>query len=216
MSARTHLISGYSPLQQSFGFVDDTLRQQMTGSWEQHFQVIDARAAKRAVRQAQQLKVISGKETKQSSQPLLDLPLWNYCESELDIQPAPEPAEDLSVTTSDGNEPKIQWTDAAIDQLQDHLLIYSLGVLRSKGNSAEKAEILQWIWAPDIYGWVTKTTEGDNKSIPIFARHVSFTFAACCCVAGYDVERMRSNLAYRCRAALKALGMDWVINMYST
>lgn len=216
MSARTHAISGYSPLQQSFGFVDDTLRQQMTVSWEQHFQVIEARATQRAVRLAKQLAVVGGTPPKPARTSLLDLPLWNYCESELDIQPAPEEDHEQALNSNEDDEPKVQWSKEARDQLHEHLLHYCLGVLRSKGNSDEKAETLQWIWAPDIYGWITTTVDGEDQRTPIFARHVEFSFAACCNVTGYDVERMRSNLAYRCRAALKALGMNWVIDMYST
>lgn len=217
MSVRTLSIRGFSPQQQAFPFIPEDVRQQMTACWEQHFARAQAQALKKIEtdRRKVELRVVNGQSNDfdwREHKDLLDLPLWRYQVSEYDVQPAPELAGEIEIAVLTSSDQPFTYSDKAIAHLHEKVLEYSLSILNSKGNAQEKAEILRWIWVPDIYCWVTKEIEGVRRRIPIYQGYLPFTFASCCSYYGVDAERMREELVQVLRPVLKALGMNSIIN----
>ena len=219
MGARTHSISGFAPQQQTFSFIPKKTRQLMAYMWEQHFDRAEARAKKQleTTRKRIELKVV-GPQTDtfdwREHKDLLDLPLFRHVASEYDIQPALAVVEEtkLTVITTEAAEQQVEWSDSDTALLHEKVLEYSLNVLNSKGNAEEKAEILRWIWVPDIYCWVTKDDDGVSKEFLINQGHMPFSFASCCYYYGINVELMHEGLAHVLRPVLKSLGMNSIIN----
>ncbi len=219
MSARTLGGSGSSPPQLFLPFVTVEDRAQLQQQWRSSTDRLDQQAFKRAasVRKKLSLKVVDGRTlpidwTRHRS--LLELPLGSHIASDLDIQPADEPDDkhELQVIGPDTIElpERYDWSEKEIRILHEGLLEYSLNLLKSKGNAEEKYDILRWIWAPDVYCWVSRSTAGASRFVPIYRRQLPFTFAACCALTGYDAERLRSGLAYVLRPVLKQLGISTI------
>jgi hypothetical protein len=216
MSARTPGVSGFSPKQLFFTFVPNEARQELNELWRTHFERADANAARRAQTERKKisLRVIDGKTLSidwRIHRALLDLPLVEHETSDLDIQSEPEQEELRSMTVfspeADALPDRYDWSENDIRVLHEGVLVYSLNLLKSKGNAEEKYDILRWIWAPDIFCWVSRPFAGANKYCPIFLKQLPFTFVSCCALSGYDADRLRSGLAHVLRPVLKQLGI---------
>lgn len=222
MSARTQGVSGFAPAQLTFSFIPPEDRQKTTDLWTTHFSRAEVRARRsiEAGRKKILLKVIDSKTLAvdwEKHRSLLELPLWRHEATDLDVQPAVDDAvepsgPDVVSGTSSGEDGQVVVTDEVVAIYHEKVLEYSLKVLNSKGNAEEKFEILQWIWAPDIYCWVTRHDAGVIKKTPIYRRQLPFTFQMCCACSGLDAERMREGLAHVLRPVLKGLGMESYIN----
>jgi hypothetical protein len=145
----------------------------------------------------------------------LDLPLFRHEASDLDVQPAEGKDDDETlpdVISGDELEGPIKWTDEDVEKLHRAVLHQSLVVLNSKGNAEEKYESLRWIWAPDVFCWVTKSIDGVHRRIPIYRRQLPFMFETCCAFDGQRPDVLRDGLAYILRPALRQMGMESLIN----
>jgi hypothetical protein len=218
MSARAHPISGFSPLQTHFSFLPKSAVAEMTVLWQDHYARAEKSAAKRleTARKRVELKVIGHHPWEadwKQNKDLLELPLFRHIPSDLDVQPAEgEDDPDPVVITGASSEESVIWTDDDVEKLHIAVLHSSLGVLKSKGNAEEKYEILRWIWAPDVFCWVTKSDEGVHKRIPIYRRQLPFTFDTCCAFDGQRPDVLRDGLAVILRPALKQMGMESLIH----
>lgn len=193
----------------------------MTDLWETHFSRAEVRAQRQleADRKRITLKVIDSQTLDvdwQKCKPILDLPLWSHKASDLDVQPAEDdPTECAFPAVISSNDPEEGASELTFEQIgvyHEKVLEYSLNVLKSRGNAGEKYEILQWIWAHDIYCWVAREVAGVIKQVPIYRKQLPFTFQMCCACEGLDYERMRDGLAHIFRPVLKQLGMESLIN----
>lgn len=128
-------------------------------------------------------------------------PLWYWQPSDLDVQPAED---DGKLETTEA----LTWSEEAIDTLHEKTLMYSLGVLNSKGNVKEKIEILHWIWAEDGYRTIDRTVDGRKLVSICRADEYPFTFQTCCRLRGYDYEALRAGLAWSMRDAFAILGFE--------
>ena len=96
----------------------------------------------------------------------------------------------------------LEWTDQAIEELHEGLLLSSLASLAARGNATEKVEILKWFFLPDIYAWKRKITcNGEVGHQPIYAHQIPFTFQRCCAVAHFSHEALREGLSIILRKA---------------
>jgi hypothetical protein len=215
MSARAHGISGLAPQQLFFPFVRKEDREQLHKLYSEHFDKAERSAVKRAEtnRRKLSLKVVDGRTLPFDSprfRSLLDLPIGPHQASDLDVQPEPEiESSKLLVLTAADEVERTEWSDAAIEQLHEGLLYYSLNLLKSKGNAKEKHEILRWIWASAVFCWTQKTIAGVNKLIPILRRDLPFTFERCCAVIGCDATGVRDGLVYVLRKFTMNAGLDF-------
>lgn len=222
MGARTHGVSGFAPNQLTFSFIPPEDRQHMADLWKTHFSRAEVRAQRQldADRKRIMLKVIDSQTLEidwQKCKPILDLPLWSHQASDLDVQPAEEDITECTVPSaiSSSNPEEERGAELTFEQIEVYhakVLEYSLNVLKSRGNAEEKYEILQWIWAHDIYCWVAREVAGVIKQVPIYRKQLPFTFQMCCACEGLDYERMRDGLAHIFRPVLQQLGMESLIN----
>lgn len=98
-----------------------------------------------------------------------------------------------------------QWSDEAIDQLHENMVMYSLRLLNARGNGKEKKAILCWIFDPQPMAYNrSKNADQEPSWLYINASEVPFSFELCCRIAGYDPERIREGLA----PILKGLDLD--------
>lgn len=218
MGVRAHPVSGFSPLQTHFSFLPIDTVDQMTVAWQDHIARAETRAAKRldSARKRVELKVISNPSREadwELNRDLLELPLFRHVPSDLDVQPAEgdDDEHELQVITAESGVETVDWTDDDVEKLHIAVLHYSLGVLKTKGNPEEKYEILRWIWAPDVFCWVTKSEEGVHKRIPIYRRQLPFMFETCCAFDGQRPDVLREGLAVILRPALKQMGLESLI-----
>ncbi len=214
MSARAQVVSGLAPQQLFFEFIPDSERERLKSLWQTTFDKRDLQAAKQAESKRQKLclKVVGGKALpflSESFRAVLETPIGIHTESDLDVQPASDAAEEALPIQVVGPEDCEQGelSDADIALWHEKVLEYSLKLLRSKGNAEEKQEILRWIWAPSIYCWVQRFVAGHPKFIPIHARNVPFTFEACCALTGYRAEELRGGIAYVLRKLAQEAGL---------
>jgi len=212
MNARTHGSSGHNPLQQPLFFVGPEHRQLMTDIWNRKIFLTDQRKLKEEKKAHQRIEILVAKSheegiTWSNIQKLLDRPIGHYQASDLDIQPATD--EPSPIHHVDGlTEERIEWTEQAMLDLHEGVLNYSLQLLRTRGNAKEKLEILNWIWADDVYDFVTRNIRGVNQKVPIRADQIPFSFQTCCRLSGYRYDLLRDGLAWEMRTALAALGFQ--------
>jgi hypothetical protein len=144
----------------------------------------------------------------------LQLQLWT---DEPPHEPATRPAQakaghvspgDRAATAAD--EGRFHWTDDAVRRLHVAVLHHALAVLKSKarGNTAEKCEVLRWIWAPAVFCWVTRVRGGVVTRIPIYRRQLPFMFETCCAFDGQRPEVLRDLLEEVLRPLLKELALE--------
>lgn len=122
-------------------------------------------------------------------------------EHELDTQTCPTQAKFNDPT--EGQVLTETWSDAAVEELHETVLHYSLAVLKARGNSQEKKEVLQWIFAPETY--VVPTTGQDGQIVEVYLPQeiTPFSFEQCCRICGYNSERLVGEL----EPILKKLGI---------
>jgi hypothetical protein len=220
MSGRAHPTSGFSPLQTHFSFLPTDTVNQLTVLWQDHYARAEERAAKRLERDSRkrvELKVIDSQTLEadwRRHKNFLDLPLFRHEPSDLDIQPAEGDDEEAvpEVITGEPLESPVKWTDDDVEKLHRAVLHHSLHVLKSKGNAEEKYESLRWIWAPDVFCWVTKSLDGVHRRIPIYRRQLPFMFETCCAFDGQRPDVLREGLAHILRPVLRGTGMESLIN----
>jgi hypothetical protein len=203
---RAASLSGLNPLQTAFDFVDPEARYAMTELWTQGTQLAADKLQKKDRRSLKRLVVMieraeNNGHSWSNIHRLLERPLGQYQASDLDIQPA---SDDLAAETRPTE--KQEWSDQAMLELHEGLLLYSLQLLRSKGNGKEKLEVLEWIWAPDIESVAIQKVRGVYRQVPIRADQLPFTFQTCCRLSGYHYDDLRDGLAWEMRAVLKKLG----------
>ncbi len=102
-------------------------------------------------------------------------------------------------------------TDEAVRRLHVAVLHHALRVLKSKGNTAEKCEVLRWIWAPSVFCWVTRVRENAVTRVPIYRRQLPFMFETCCAFDGQRPEVLRDVLEEVLRPLLRELALESLI-----
>ena len=227
MSVRTSAVSGHSPSQLTFSFVDPEQRLAMATNWAQSVEKGEQREAKRQMeaRKRLVLKIVESKTLQidwGKFKHHLDAPLIGYQPSDLD-ELAPDTrahSKSLAVVSSNDVEesrdlpghPPLELHDRTISDLHEKLLMYSLNILKSKGNAEEKFEILKWIWTDDIYCHSVRVVDGISVRKPVYRAQVPFTFQMCCAATGLHVDRMRDGLAYALLPTLKQMGLEFLID----
>lgn len=208
MATTTSGLSGYHP-QQKFLF---DVQPEVLAIWQQELQdriaheaVLSQRKVDRTqkritffIQQANQQGIHWINEERFLQ--ILENPLGVYIPTELDVQQATEP-EDV-----DQDEEKIVWSEQAIRDLHEGVLMYSLSLLNSKGNAKEKRDTLEWIFADDVYDLVERTVRGQIKRCPVRTDQIPFSFQTCCRLVGYRYDELRAGLAWTCKDKLKELG----------
>jgi len=134
---------------------------------------------------------------------LLDLPLGSTEDHELSapVNDSDLDHEDLDQETSFDESVQV-WSQEAVVQLHESLVMYSLRLLNARGNGKEKKAILSWIFCPE--DMVFNTTSGEPGWKFIKSSDVPFSFDLCCRICGYDAERLREGLV----PVLKKLGLE--------
>lgn len=125
---------------------------------------------------------------------LLDMPLGPVEDVELSttFDPLIDCGEDEPFLLTD--ELAKSWSDAAMDQLHEEMVMYSLRLLNARGNGKEKKLILSWIFDPHALAYA-KTVEGKEPVWEVIKpSEVPFAFELCCRLSGYDPERIREGL----------------------
>lgn len=146
------------------------------------------------------------------NQPMLDLHGHGLSKALLEIQEdfgdidvdddaaGPERAPHARERRGDGH--ATDWSDQAVAQLHEGLLLYSLAALGGQGNGNEKRRFLAWIFAPDVYAWSKRTNaRGQVHYRPIYAVDIPFTFQRCCALMGFNRERLHEGLNHILRKA---------------
>lgn len=98
----------------------------------------------------------------------------------------------------------VEWSESAIEQLHEGMLMYSLRLLNARGNGKEKKDLLKWIFDPAAMA-VADSVNADSSIVWKFIQpsDVPFSFELCCRLAGYYPERVREGL----KPILKDLGL---------
>lgn len=227
MSARTHSSDGAFAPEASL-FVTDADQQRMIADWQEQTAQTRVNAKKANGKPKEKLKVISSEINAfhwRVNREILEFPLLQYIQSDLDEQPVKKLSLPVRVFTDEDLPKEYAWSDEDIYHLHEKLLEYAYRILASKGNAEEKFEFIQWIWAPDIYKWVNikvvekvedketgKTTDVElTRRLPLYRRSLPFTFLRCCAFTGQHPEDIRKYLANKLRHVLKELGLNYII-----
>lgn len=125
-----------------------------------------------------------------------------------DVDPLREEEADTDANHS-AEEATVEWSDAAIDQLHEAKLHYSLRALQARGNGAEKREILEWIFAPQaMVVVVTDDEDGRQHEVLLPQPLTPFSFERCCRTCGLSPERLMDGLM----PILREVGLGNVFN----
>ena len=145
----------------------------------------------------------------------LQLPLWiDGSPKDSDARPAEAKAQQVhsgAHAASMGVDERSHWTDETVRRLHVAVLHHALRVLKSKGNTAEKCEVLRWIWAPSVFCWVTRVRENAETRVPIYRSQLPFMFETCCAFDGQRPEVLRDVLEEVLRPLLKELALESLI-----
>lgn len=135
---------------------------------------------------------------------LFDLPLGPVEDVELSISfdPYDEHIERDRPYLTD--EAAMEWSEDAINQLHEAMVMYSLRLLNARGNGKEKKAILSWIFDPHALAYAAEMVGHEPLWTIIQPSEVPFGFELCCRLSGYDPERIREGLA----PILKELDLD--------
>lgn len=139
------------------------------------------------------------------SDDLLNLPLGGVADPELsDLgDPYVEQTCEEPTVSCDADE-KFEWNSAAIEQLHEAVVMYSLRLLKAKGNAKEKREVISWIFDPPAMALSMRLDDGRKVWRVFKPSEAPFSFDVCCRAAGYNPERLREGLV----PVLKSLGLD--------
>lgn len=208
---------GYHPMQASLIDFEPEVQKQLDSVWQQQAQRC-AESSLKKQEKARQKAAVRIRAAIQSGylwpgvEKLLEMPLGVYMPTDLDIQPDESEAHWSARETRGMSQSDIKaamtWTDENIVDLHYGLLMYSLGVLNSKGNVDEKKQALSWIWSDDIFDVVARTVKGVTRYVPIRADQIPFTFQTCCRLNGYHYEEIRDGAAWAMKDFLRKLGFD--------
>lgn len=145
----------------------------------------------------------------------LQLPLWiDESPKDSDARSTEAQAHQVPLgahAASTASDEESHWTDEAVRRLHVAVLHHALRVLKSKGNTAEKCEILRWIWAPSVFCWVTRVRENAVTRVPIYRRQLPFMFETCCAFDGQRPEVLRDVLEEVLRPLLRELALESLI-----
>lgn len=121
-----------------------------------------------------------------------------------------ESAVDTHTDVDDQNSQE-EWTDTAVAQLHESVLHYSLMLLQSRGNGAEKKEILKWIYAPErLVATINDPLKGQVEVVlPLI--ETPFSYVRCCRLCGYEPDHLQDLLA----GVLKERGLGQLFNEIS-
>jgi hypothetical protein len=145
----------------------------------------------------------------QLSASLLDMPLGPVEEVELSTTFDPYANEiGDEETDSLSDEAARVWSDDAIDQLHEGMVMYSLRLLNARGNGKEKKAILSWIFDPHALAYARSVGQEEPTWEVIKPSEVPFGFELCCRLAGFDPERIREGLV----PILKNLDLEELFN----
>lgn len=137
---------------------------------------------------------------------LLDMPLGGVAEgNELNCDVDPLRA-DVAEKLEDFVDEHIEWSDAAIEELHEGVLHYSLKLLQAKGNGAEKKEVVRWIFAPKTMVASLHGESGRTVETVLSQPLTPFSFEQCCAICGYSPERLTDGLV----PVLKEIGLQSV------
>lgn len=180
-------------------------------SMQQKLNAISERQAKRR----QKLRTVSvsmnperTKAISEINSETLDLPFGNVEDHELSISVDLEAETGEEESESPLGEEKEEWSQEAIDQLHEAMVMYSLRLLNARGNGKEKKAILSWIFDPHAMAHAVVDELGIPDWKLIKASDVPFSFELCCRISGYDPERIREGLV----PVLKKMGLDALFN----
>lgn len=135
---------------------------------------------------------------------LLDKPLGPVPDAELlDLGDPYIDGDDIEPAV-DGELESDSWSDAAVNDLHEAVLDYSLRLLNARGNGKEKKDVLRWIFDPSAMAYAVGDSAEEKNWKFIKPTEVPFSFAMCCRLAGYDAERMMDGLM----PVLKSMGLD--------
>lgn len=201
--------SGFNPDQTSLFHIETSVVQERLKHWHEQILGADLRKTKAAQAAITRIRMVVVQAHEQgyrwtnadSILAILDLPLGIYRASDLDVQPAPEE------TILEGPNDTV-WSEKAIIELHEHVLIYSLNLLNSKGNALEKRRTLEWIWADDVYEMMPVKRGLKTLRIPLRADQIPFSFQTCCRLSGFHYGELREGLAWAMRDSLKKLGFQ--------
>jgi hypothetical protein len=121
----------------------------------------------------------------------LDSPLVGDVGNELNTRPGTVYAD---TETAEPAGEVLPWTDAAVAQLHEGLLLYSLRALRASGNGEEKREILQWMLAPEVTYAELADVSGRKRRVAVPQVLIPFSFARCARLCGWDPERLAEEV----------------------
>lgn len=102
------------------------------------------------------------------------------------------------------DEEAMTWSEDAINQLHEGMVMYSLRLLNARGNGKEKKAILSWIFDPHAMAYAVDLVGDEPLWEIIQPSEVPFGFELCCRLSGFDPERIREGLA----PILKELDLD--------
>lgn len=135
---------------------------------------------------------------------LFDLPLGPVEDVELSI-PFDPYDDHVGMDKPDlTDEAAMDWSEGAINQLHEGMVMYSLRLLNARGNGKEKKAILSWIFDPHALAYAGEMDGPEPLWTIIQPSEVPFGFELCCRLSGYDPERIREGLA----PILKELDLD--------
>lgn len=135
---------------------------------------------------------------------LFDLPFGPVEDVELTI-PFDPYDDDIAVDLPAlSDEEAMNWSEDAINQLHEGMVMYSLRLLNARGNGKEKKAILSWIFDPHGMAYAGDMSGDEPHWVNIKPSEVPFGFELCCRLSGYDAERIREGLA----PILKELDLD--------
>lgn len=138
---------------------------------------------------------------------LLDAPLVGIDGNDLDCTTDPLADELTPLPDSPEEGDGEEWSDAAIFQLHEAMLHYSLKALQARGNGAEKRELLKWIFAPRTM--VVALEQGDTHVEVALPQSITpFSFELCCRICGYRPEHVTDGLM----PILKEMGLGNLFN----
>lgn len=118
----------------------------------------------------------------------------------------------METDTEADDEPAIgEWSDEAVAQLHESVLHYSLMLLQSNGNGAEKKEVLKWIYAPERLVATLSDPELGDSEVVLPLLQTPFSYIRCCRLCGYEPDEMQDLLA----AVLNEKGLGQLFNEIS-
>lgn len=135
---------------------------------------------------------------------ILDLPLGGLEEgNELNVRTGLLDQEIEVEAVIDDAETTEPWSDEAVGQLHEAVLLHSLKALQARGNATEKREILKWIFTPIPMIATLRDENGEPAEVLLPQNATPFSFEMCCRFCGYSPDALRQSLA----PILKEIGL---------